>query len=59
MVPDSAATASAIYTGVKTTSFTLGFDSHVVWNDTSSIASAKKMDTVLQWAQKAGKKTGD
>ena len=32
MVPDSAATASAMYTGQKTTFFTMGYDSRCATN---------------------------
>ena len=37
MVPDSAATASAMFSGVKTVGYTLGFDSHIVNNDPGNL----------------------
>jgi len=58
MVPDSAATASAMFSGVKTVGYTLGFDSHIVNNDPASEAVATPVSTVLSWAQDAGMATG-
>lgn len=58
MVPDSAATASSMYTGVKTIQYTMGFDSHIVLGDPDSIANATALKTILDWAQEAGMATG-
>jgi len=57
MVPDSAATATAMYTGVKTTGFTLGLDGTCI-QDKPSSAKGAELETILDWAQAAGKKTG-
>jgi alkaline phosphatase len=58
MVPDSAATASAMYTGQKTTFYTMGYNSSVVIGRPDSTGDAAALETVLDWAQQAGKKTG-
>jgi len=58
MVPDSASTASAMYTGVKTTFYTMGYDGAVVDGDPSSLEEAEELTGMLDWAQAAGKKTG-
>jgi alkaline phosphatase len=55
---DSAASATAIFSGVKTNIYTLGFDSSIVYQDPDSEKTAKKIETILEWAQKAGKETG-
>ena len=56
--PDSSSTASAIYSGVKTKFKTLGFDSSIIYKNASSQLTARKVDTILKWAQMAGKDTG-
>merc|ERR1719347_337566 len=58
MVSDSAATASAMYSGQKTTFFTMGYDSSVKKGDPSSGTKEAEVSTILDWAQAAGKKTG-
>jgi len=58
MVPDSAATASAMYSGQKTTFFTMGYDSSVEMRKPSSASKDAEVETILDWAQAAGKKTG-
>jgi len=58
LVPDSASTASAMYTGVKTSFYTMGYDGAVVDGDPSSLADAEVLEGMLDWAQAAGKKTG-
>jgi len=58
MVPESASTATAIFSGVKTVSSTLGFDSHIILDDPNSVKDATPVTTILDWAQAAGKKTG-
>ena len=58
MVPDSASTAFAMYTGVKTTGYTMGYDNTIRYLDMSSEPNATKVKTILDWAQEAGKKTG-
>ena len=57
-VPDSAATASALFTGVKTNFKTVGFDSSVEYNSLESALKARKVDSVLKWAQQSGMRTG-
>ena len=51
MVPDSAATAFAMYSGVKTNFFTMGFDSSIVLGSADSMVTSRPLDTVLDWAQ--------
>ena len=55
---DSAATAVAMFTGVKTTYKTLGYDSKVVRGKPSTHKVAEKLSSILSWAQEAGMKTG-
>ena len=56
--PDSAATASAMFTGVKTNYYTMGFDNSIVLGNVTSETTARKVDSILKWAQDAGKDTG-
>ena len=58
MVTDSAPSASAIFSGVKTNQDTLGFDNSIVYGDVMSMLRAKKVSTVLDWAQEADMVTG-
>jgi len=58
LAQDSSATATALFSGVKTKSSTLGFDANIVRNDPASELKAKKLTTVMDWAQDAGKDTG-
>lgn len=57
--PDSASTASAIFSGIKTNYETLGFDNSIVYEDPYSELDARKVDTILTWAQEAGMETGN
>lgn len=56
--PDSASTASAIFTGVKTKYYTMGYDSSIDHYDVTSMNRATKVDSILKWSQDAGKHTG-
>ena len=56
--PDSASTASAIYSGVKTNYHTLGFDNSIILSNAASQDEANKVETILKWAQDQGKSTG-
>jgi len=47
-----------MFTGVKTNYYTMGFDNTVDMGNVSSEADATKVDSILQWAQDAGKDTG-
>eukprot|EP00090_Calanus_glacialis_P026917 TRINITY_DN42321_c0_g1_i1.p1 TRINITY_DN42321_c0_g1~~TRINITY_DN42321_c0_g1_i1.p1 ORF type:complete len:552 (-),score=154.93 TRINITY_DN42321_c0_g1_i1:143-1798(-) len=58
MVPDSAATAFAMYSGVKTTGYTMGYDNTIDYLKPGSALDATPVTTILDWAQEAGKKTG-
>jgi len=58
MVPDSAATASAMYSGVKTTFYTMGYNSSVQAGSPASASKEAEVETILDWAQAAGKRTG-
>ena len=53
-VPDSAATASAIYSGIKTNSGTMGFDSSIDYTDVDSMRSARNVTNIVKYAQDAG-----
>ena len=55
---DSAATATAIFSGTKTTHRTLGYDDKIVAKRPSSEEKAEKVDNILDMAQEAGMKTG-
>jgi alkaline phosphatase len=55
---DSASTATALFSGIKTNINTLGFDSGIVFGDPLSEAKANKVETILTWAQDAGMDTG-
>eukprot|EP00095_Tigriopus_kingsejongensis_P005973 maker-scaffold48_size466083-snap-gene-1.22 protein:Tk05973 transcript:maker-scaffold48_size466083-snap-gene-1.22-mRNA-1 annotation:"salivary alkaline phosphatase" len=57
-VSDSASTASAIFTGVKTNYKTLGFDKSIEKGNPDSERSAQKVESILTWAQQEGMKTG-
>ena len=59
-MPDSAATASAMYSGVKTMGYSMGFDSSIITDDPTSQmpGEAQEVTTVFTWAQEAGKSTG-
>ena len=56
--PDSAATANAMFTGVKTNYYTVGFDNSIDHDNVTSEETANKVDSILKWAQDAGKDTG-
>ena len=56
--PDSSSTATAMFTGVKTNSGTLGFDAHIIENDETSIYNATEVESIMLHAQHAGKDTG-
>ncbi len=55
---DSASTATALFSGIKTNINTLGFDSGIVHDDPASELSANKVETILKWAQDADMDTG-
>lgn len=55
---DSAATAVAMFSGVKAVHKTLGFTGPVVFKKPSSEKEAEKLTTILNWAQEAKMKTG-
>ena len=55
---DSAATAVAMFTGVKTNYKTLGYDSKVARGKWSTHQTAEKLSGILSWAQEAGMRTG-
>jgi len=56
--PDSASTASALFSGIKTVTSTMGFDSSIVHYDATSQVEARRVETILTWSQEAGKSTG-
>ena len=57
-VADSASAATAIFSGVKTKRFTVGYDYQIDNSDPNSSVAATELETVLDWAQAAGKATG-
>ncbi|XP_015595863.1 alkaline phosphatase [Cephus cinctus] len=58
-VPDSAATATALFSGVKTNYEVVGLDANIPLADCkSSLNSTYHTDTIISWAQDAGKATG-
>ena len=57
-VADGASAATALFSGVKTKGFTIGYDYLIDNSDPSSMDSANEVKTILDWAQEAGKSTG-
>jgi alkaline phosphatase len=55
---DSASTATALFSGIKTNINTLGFDNLIEYDDPTSELRANKVETILTWAQNAGMDTG-
>jgi Alkaline phosphatase len=58
-VPDSAGTATAMFTGVKGKFYMLGLDpraKHKVCE--KELNEKSKLDSIMKWAQEAGKDTG-
>ena len=59
-VPDSAGTATAIFSGVKTKMSVLGLDNKIATNVCDSeVLERAKVQGMLHWAQAAGKDTGE
>ena len=58
MVSDSASTAFAMYSGVKTTGYTMGYDNTIEYMNVRTEGDATPVKTILDWAQEAGMKTG-
>ena len=56
---DSAATASAMYTGVKTKMGTMGFDSSIEYADIDTMRNGKQVDNIAKFAQEQGMDTGE
>ncbi|XP_054712959.1 alkaline phosphatase, tissue-nonspecific isozyme-like [Uloborus diversus] len=56
-VPDSASTATALFTGTKTNSAMLGVSGRAKANDCDSMFG-NQLTSILDWAQEAGKDTG-
>ncbi|XP_054267620.1 alkaline phosphatase-like isoform X1 [Macrosteles quadrilineatus] len=58
-VPDSASTATAIFSGVKNNFETVGVSAAVTLDDCKSSLDPKhRLSTIVDWAQAAGKSTG-
>ncbi|XP_059479347.1 alkaline phosphatase, tissue-nonspecific isozyme-like [Neocloeon triangulifer] len=58
-VSDSASTATALFSGVKSNYKTVGLDANVKLGDCeSSLNKSYRADSILKWAQDAGKLTG-
>lgn len=58
MVGESAACATAMFTGVKTNSEVIGLDARTKFNNCSTSKPYNKLMTLFDWAQNAGLKTG-
>ena len=59
-MPDSASTATAIFTGVKINHKTVGVDASVKVGDClSSLDPRTHVEGIFSWAQDAGKSTGN
>ncbi|KAG8182044.1 hypothetical protein JTE90_013974 [Oedothorax gibbosus] len=56
-VPDSASTATALFTGTKTNSGAVGVSARAKINDCDSVFG-NELTSILSWAQEAGKATG-
>ncbi|PSN34159.1 hypothetical protein C0J52_10039, partial [Blattella germanica] len=58
-VPDSAGTATALFTGVKSKYYMLGLDSRAPFGDCDPRVNERaRLASIMQWAQDAGKHTG-
>lgn len=57
-VPDSASTATAYLSGVKTNYYTVGVDASATYQDCNSITEENKVYSIVKWAQDAEKRTG-
>ncbi|XP_057320789.1 alkaline phosphatase-like [Microplitis mediator] len=58
-VPDSASTATALFSGIKTNTLVVGVDNNVVLNDcNSSLKPEYHTKSIIEWAQNVGKDTG-
>jgi len=58
-VPDSAATGTALFTGVKTNNEVVGVDSRVRYEDCmGSLNVHSRVSSIMEWASEQGKNTG-
>jgi alkaline phosphatase len=58
-VPDSAGTATAMFTGVKSNYYMLGLDSNAKFNECDVERNERsRLDSIMRWAQVEGKHTG-
>ncbi|XP_015608485.1 alkaline phosphatase 4 [Cephus cinctus] len=58
-VPDSAGTATAMFSGVKCRYKVIGLDGHAVYNECDAKINEKsKLTTIVDWAQESEKDTG-
>ncbi|XP_048583897.1 alkaline phosphatase, tissue-nonspecific isozyme [Nematostella vectensis] len=57
-VPDSAGTANALFSGVKTRYSIIGLNEQVVFKNCSSMTNERKVDSILKLAEEAGMATG-
>ncbi|KAK4874693.1 hypothetical protein RN001_014053 [Aquatica leii] len=59
LVPDSCSTATALFCGVKANVKTSGVDATVKYGDcAASLNKEAQLDSLISWAQAAGKRTG-
>jgi len=58
-VPDSAGTATALFSGVKANYYTIGLDARAQFNVCrAEVESTAKVSSIIDWAIAAGKSTG-
>ncbi|KAJ9580821.1 hypothetical protein L9F63_024002 [Diploptera punctata] len=57
-VTDSAASGTALFTGVKTNNKMIGLNAKAVYNVCKTSDKDLKVDSIMKWAQLAGKDTG-
>lgn len=58
-VPDSASTATAYLSGIKTNYYTVGVDASAIYQDCNSVTEENKVYSIVKWAQDADKRTGE
>ena len=57
-VPDSASTANALFSGVKTNFEVIGYNGRVRPGEAENAAKENELATLLDWAQEKGMETG-
>ena len=47
-----------MFSGIKTTKYTMGYDSGIDYRDIKTMSAAKEVETIMTWAQEADMDTG-